>query len=377
MTDRANSGDVATTPGTPGADGSPMPARPTLAQVAKRAGVSASTASLAFSGAGPVSEDTRERVLAAARELEYGGPDPRARSLRTGRSGIIAVVMEERIRDAFTDPMAIAMVDGLADEIGAAGYSLLLLTDSPDRDAGGLRDAPMDAAILFGCSTDLDPAVTVLGQRHVPLVGVETVARDGMSFVNSNDRDAVAESARLLRDLGHRRVGVITLPMDRERSRGPLTAERLAASQAYTGIERLAGVRGVFPEAPAVTASGSLIDEGMLAAATLLDAHPEITAIVAQSDLLAIGAIQAAEERGLTVPADLSVVGFDGARVDGLTTRVLTTLVQPIADKGRAAARLALAALGTDGAAADRTPGSREFTSVLRVGDTTGPASTR
>lgn len=284
MTDAANDATAAAAP-------SGAAARPTLAQVAKRAGVSASTASLAFSGAGPVSDDTRERVLAAARELDYGGPDPRARSLRTGRSGIIAVVMEERIRDAFTDPMAIAMVDGLADEIGAAGYSLLLLTDSPDRDAGGLRDAPMDAAILFGCSTDLDPAVTVLGQRHVPLVGVETSARDGMRLVNSNDREAVAESARLLVELGHRRVGVITLPMNRERSRGPLTPERLAASQAYTGTERLAGVRAVFADAPAVTASGSLIDEGMLAAASLLDTHPDITAIVAQSDLLAIGAL--------------------------------------------------------------------------------------
>jgi DNA-binding LacI/PurR family transcriptional regulator len=361
MTDRAK------TP--PAAAAGSVTARPTLAHVAKRAGVSASTASLAFSGAGPVSDGTRQRVLAAARDLDYGGPDPRARSLRTGRSGIIAVVMEERIRDGFTDPMVIAMLDGIADEIGAAGYSLLLLTDSPDREAGGLRDAPMDAAILFGCSTDLDPAVAVLGQRHVPLVGVETIPRDGVRLVNSNDREAVAASARLLADLGHTRVGIITLPLDRARTRGPLTAERLVASDAYTGLQRLTGARAVFPDAPAVIASGSLIDEGMLAAGSLLDAHPDITAIMAQSDLLAIGAIQAAEERGLAVPADLSVVGFDGARVDGLTTRTLTTLVQPIAEKGRAAARLALTALGSEGDVRELV-----FTSILRIGDTTGPA---
>lgn len=363
MTDAANS--------TSAPSGAPASAsRPTLAQVAKRAGVSASTASLAFSGAGPVSDETKERVLTAARELDYGGPDPRARSLRTGRSGIIAVVMEERIRDGFTDPMAIAMLDGIADEIGAAGYSMLLLTDSPDREVGGLRDAPMDAAILFGCSTDLDPAVTVLGQRHVPLVGVETTARDGMRLVNSDDRATVEASARHLAELGHQRVGLITLPLDRARTRGPLTDDRLAASYAYTGLERLAGARAVFPDAPAMVASGSLIDEGMHAAVALLDQHPEITAIMAQSDLLAIGAIQAAEERGLSVPGELSVVGFDGARVDGLTTRTLTTVVQPIAEKGRAAARLALGALADASEAELR---DRVFASALRIGDTTGP----
>jgi DNA-binding LacI/PurR family transcriptional regulator len=93
--------------------------RPTLAAVAARAGVSASTASLAFSGTGPVSDATRERVLAAARELGYGGPDPRARSLRRGRSGIVGVVSEERVRDAFHDPIKIAMLDGLSQELGA------------------------------------------------------------------------------------------------------------------------------------------------------------------------------------------------------------------------------------------------------------------
>ena len=97
------------TPANPSGDG----ARATLAQVAARAGVSPSTASLAFSGAGPVADETRERVLAAARELDYGGPDPRARSLRTGRSGIIAVVMEDRIRVAFRDPMVVTLLDGI------------------------------------------------------------------------------------------------------------------------------------------------------------------------------------------------------------------------------------------------------------------------
>lgn len=341
--------------------------RPTLAAVAARAGVSASTASLAFSGAGPVADETRERVLAAARELNYGGPDPRARSLRTGRSGIVAVVIEDRIRDAFRDPMMVALLDGIADELGTAGCSLLLLTDSDDHTVGGLRDAPMDAALLLGCSTDLDPAIAVLTQRQVPLIGVEAPERAGMHRVDLDNRAATRAGAEHLRALGHRRVGIVTLPMDRAHTRGPLTPEWEASSEAHTGLERLRGARDVYPDAPAEVAAASLIDEGHRAALALLRRHPELTAIVAQSDLLALGAIQAADELGLVVPDDLSVLGFDGARIDGLSIHRLTTLVQPIVEKGRAAARMALAALAGEPVA------DAAFTSELRPGTTTAP----
>ena len=341
--------------------------RATLAQVAARAGVSASTASLAFSGAGPVADETRERVLAAARELDYGGPDPRARSLRTGRSGIIAVVMEDRIRVAFRDPMVVTLLDGIADEIGNAGYSLLLLTDSLERAEGGLRDAPMDAALLLGCSTDLDPAVRVLSQRQVPLIGVEAEPRQGLPMVDIDNRAGMRRLAEHLAELGHERVAVITLPMDRDHTRGPLTQVWQDSSVAYTGLERLSGVRDVFPNAPAEVAAGSLIEEGLIAARALLDAEPGLTAIVGQSDLLALGAIQAVEERGLRVPEDISVAGFDGARIDGLSRHRLTTVVQPSVEKGRAAARLALAAL------AGEPVENVAFTTELRIGDTTAP----
>src|SRR4051812_6796395 len=93
----------------PGAD----TPRPNLAAVAALAGVSASTASLAFSGAGPVSDATKAKVLAAAAQLNYAGPDPRAQSLRRGRSGIVGVVMEDHLSEAFRDPMNIAMLGGI------------------------------------------------------------------------------------------------------------------------------------------------------------------------------------------------------------------------------------------------------------------------
>ena len=145
--------------------------RPTLAEVAALAGVSVSTASLAFSGSGPVSGSTRDRVLAAAEELHYAGPDPRGRSLRQGRSGIIGVVMEERILSAFRDPIAIAILDGIAQETTADGRGLLLLADV-GQSAVAMESASMDGVILLGCSSRISRSIEIQRRRAIPAVAL-------------------------------------------------------------------------------------------------------------------------------------------------------------------------------------------------------------
>ncbi len=346
--------------------------RPTLAAVAARAGVSVSTASLVFSGRGPVSDATRERVLSAAAELDYGGPDPTARSLRRGRSGVIGVVTEDSLADAFRDPMNLALLDGIGEGLGDERLGLLVIPRVSDPGID-LAAAPVDAAILLGCSTDVAPSVAALRQRRVPVVAIEAVPMQDVVAIDLDNRDASRRGAEHVRSLGHRRVAVITLPLDAARTRGEVTAERLAASAAHTSLERLAGVREVLPEAPALSASGSTVDEGARIARELLDvpARERPTAIIAQSDLLAVGVIRAAEQLGLDVPGDVSVLGFDGVRLEGATAHVLTTLVQPAVEKGRAAAAAVLAELaGTGGRAV-------LLRSELRVGTTTGPPPAR
>jgi len=337
--------------------------RPNLAAVAALAGVSPSTASLAFSGAGPVSDATRAKVLAAAAALDYAGPDPRAQSLRRGRSGIVGVVIEDRLSDAFRDPMNIAMLDGIADVTGTAGLGLLLLTDT-----GGAADiavAPMDAVVLIGCSTRLDQSVVTLRQRGIPIVAIEAAHMTGVVPIDLDNRDATRLGAEHLRDLGHERVAIVSLPLGPEHGRGALTAEWEAASSAFTATERIRGARDVYPDAQGFVAAGSLVEEGEIAGRALLSGSERPTAVIAQSDLLAVGVIRAARSLGIAVPHDLSVLGFDGARVDGFD---LTTLVQPAVDKGRAAGRAILASLAGE----PDLPAS--FASVLRIGATTGPA---
>ena len=146
-----------------------------------------------------------------------------------------------------------------------------------------------------------------------------------------------------------------------------MTDERLATATVAVTIERLAGARDVFPDAAAVSAAASSIDEGLRAARVLLAASPRPTAIIAQSDLLAAGVIRAAEEAGLRVPEDLSVTGFDGIQVDGLAPYELTTLVQPAVEKGRAAGEAVARMLAGEDVETIR------FTCVFRAGNTSGP----
>jgi DNA-binding LacI/PurR family transcriptional regulator len=336
--------------------------KPNLAAVAALAGVSRSTASLAFSGAGPVAESTRARVLAAAEHLNYGGPDPRAQSLRRGRSGIIGVVMEERIREAFSDPINIAMLDGLADEIGASGAGLLLLTETG---AGqlGMASAPIDAVVLIGCSTRLDESVAVLRQRGMPIVAIEAPPMAGVLAIDLENRAGSESAARQLERLGHNRIAVVALPLEQSHEAGILPPDWRQVSTSDVALQRLLGVADVYDDFAGYVASTSSIEAGTEAGLELLREGPlRPTAVVAQSDLLAMGVIRAAEQLGLAVPGDLSVIGFDGARID--SGYDLTTMVQPATQKGRAAGR------AVNDMLAGRPPEQVTFTTVFHPGAT-------
>ncbi len=343
--------------------------KPTLAAVAARARVSVSTASLAFSGAGPVADATRDRVLAAARELGYTGPDPMARSLRRGRSGIVGAIVGERLLYAFRDPVAVGLMDGLAGEISTLGSGLLLLPGAADQPGPSLEQVarlPLDAVVFATCGGDDDPLLDHFLGRGVPVVAVDGPDRPDVSLLGIEDHAGTRALARHLTDLGHRDVAVVTLPLRLDGRRGPVSADR-RASVAFTDSRvRLAAVEEVFGTVPAVEAAANAIEEGRTAGHTVLSgARP--TAIVAQSDLLAVGVIQAVEATGLSVPGDISVVGFDGIDTPWLGPQVLTTAVQPIVQKGRLAGRMVTEVLR------GRRPDDVVLPVHVRIGSTTGP----
>ena len=341
--------------------------RATISDVAREAAVSPSTASVVFSGKTPVSDATRQRVLDAAASLGYTGPDPRAASLRRGRSGIVGVVVGSSLNHLFLDPVQRLMMDGLAEAVAPFGAGLLLLRSSPEiENAPTLLTVPVDAAVLIGCDAPLRASLETAHLRGLPIVVIEGDAGDDVPRILLDNREAQRTAAAHLRGLGHTDVAIVTLRTSAAVAGGWIEPD--AEITIDVTRERLDGARDVYPDAPALATAGSSIDQGVFAGRVLFaDPERRPTAVIAQSDLLAAGVIRAAEEAGLRVPEDVSVTGFDGVPVDGLSPYELTTLVQAPTDKGRAAGAAVAAML--DG----RAPASVLFTCTFREGNTTGP----
>ncbi len=324
------------------AAGRPRARRPTLRDVATLAGVSTSTASLAFSGNGPVAPETAERVRAAAARLSYAGPDPLASSLRHGRVGTVAVIVEGRLMTAFRDPYAISVLDGLAQELDDAGMGMLLIAEPPDDPEGAVSQLgrhAVDAAAFPLCSRSDTPLVGHLRGRGIPIVSAGSPAAPDIVMITTDDAAAIVRAAEHLRGLGHVRVGHLTMPLGARATTTLHSAagvgEALATARYPDAARRLAGFVTAFGSgAPVAEAAEADVPSGQAAAGLLLDLPERPTAVIAQSDLLAVGVIRAAEERGLRVPVDLSVTGFDGVDLPWLGRR-LTTLVQPGEVKGR------------------------------------------
>jgi DNA-binding LacI/PurR family transcriptional regulator len=305
-----------------------------LRDVAARAGVSLGSASQALGRPELVSDAVRERVLAAAKALGYAGPDPAARSLRLGRAGALGLIFSERLRYQFTDPAAPAFLVGLARGMEDSHLGLLLIPDSRFRDAAAstVRGAAVDGFVIYSAVRN-DPRVEAALARRLPAVTVDQPRDAPTPFVGIDDRAAARTAAEHLRELGHERVAVLSFvsALDAEgRLALDLSAERLAGYKDGLGSawdER--AVRTCRPNAP---------EPARLAALELLRSERPPTAILAMSDVLALGALQAAAELGIAVPAELSLVGFDDSPAAVLATPALTTLAQPHEEKGRLAA---------------------------------------
>lgn len=321
-------------------------ARVTLQTIADAVGVSRTTVSNAFSRPDQLAAGLREQILAKAEELGYPGPNPAARMLRRGEAKVIGVLFTETLSYAFADPYAVGFLQGLAGVLEEAGTGLLLVA-WPSQGAADdvVRDAVVDGFCVFSLPDD-HPTMRGVLRRRLPVVIVDEPYIPGVPFIGVDSRAAGRKAAGHLLSLGHRRIGVIAAwPADgtSERRSGVDVLE-----QHTLGFNRglLYGYRDAFAAAGLDWGQVPLYrvpntrEAGHGAGHGLLDLDLRPTAILATSDQLALGAIEAAAVRGLRIPRDLSIVGFDDlptAQEIGLTT-----IRQPMIDKGRAAARLLL-----------------------------------
>jgi LacI family transcriptional regulator len=296
---------------------------PTIADVARRARVSTATVSRVLAGHGRARQETRERVLAAARDLGYR-PSGVARSLRQRATRTLGLIVTD-IENPFFPQLVRAVEDAAHD----LGYAILLCNaaDDPERESEYLDllvDRWVDGVVI---------AASSLGGRHrawladapLPIVLVNSPVQDiGLSTISSDNHAGGWLAARHLAELGHRRIGLIGAP-----------------HRNVDGPARLAGARhalraaGIEDRVIHVAADDAGVAGGQRAAAEILAGDTGVTGLVAYNDLMAIGAMRAVRASGRQVPDDVSVTGFDDVDLAAFVDPPLTTIAQSTSEMGR------------------------------------------
>jgi DNA-binding LacI/PurR family transcriptional regulator len=309
-------------------------ARVTLQTIADRVGVSRMTVSNAFSRPDQLSEGLRAKVLAAAEELGYVGPDPAARVLARGRAGAVGILMTDSLAHAFTDEVATRFLGAVANELVPAGLAMTLLTSSTKDDTVPARDVPMDGALVYSCGFD-SAALDWLKRRGLPLVLVDQTPLPGITSVNVDDRGGARAAAQHVVDLGHRRVAIVG--SDHSDDQAHLPAPESGALHVSRGR-----MRGWTDALDAAGIEPVVVRESVR---EVLSGPDRPTAVLCFSDVMAYQVVRTAEELGLRVPQDLSVVGFDDSPLARRMRPALTTVRQDVQAKGSTAAAALMATI--------------------------------
>ncbi|GIE97927.1 LacI family DNA-binding transcriptional regulator [Paractinoplanes rishiriensis] len=314
--------------------------KPTSSDVAAAAGVSRSAVSFAFNNPQRISAATRERILAAAAALGYT-PNTLARMLQAGTTTSIGVLLPQRLAQVMENPYYARFLMGVGQICDQEGYTLLLTPPLGDSVLKAIPYAAVDGFIVCGLETE-GAEVVELERRGIPYVLVDSDRFENAASVEVDDRGGAHDVARYLLELGHRRIALLSIgpgPDVATRGyRGPL-------GRRLTGIAEALATAGLAMSDVALAEVPVSRYEGYRATKQLMSAAERPTAILALSDVLAYGAVDALGELGLDVPGDVSVTGFDDLAESAWFRPRLTTVRQPIVTKGRSAASFLISAV--------------------------------
>ena len=304
---------------------------PTISQVAKEAGISVATVSRVINQKGAVTPETARKVQQAIERLGYQ-PNVWGRNLRRGESRVVLVMVPN-----VTNPYYAPIIAGTEDTLSAAGYSIVLCITNMDRNrrehyADFMRNRRADGAILMDVAMD-DRDMVQLAEEYPLVQCCEYCDRKDISHVSIDNFSAAREAVSRLAALGHTRIGYIG-------AKNNFISTALRHQGYHSALEELSiGLRPDYEESAGRDYSFST---GVEAAGRLLDRVERPTALFCVSDVLALGAVQAARERGLRIPEDLSIVGFDDVEYASMFQPRLTTIRQPCYRMGAVAASLLL-----------------------------------
>lgn len=317
----------------------------TMKTLAQQLGVSVTTVSNAYSKPDRLSDELRAQILTRAKELGYCGPSAAGRALRSGKTGICGFLFGAPLSAAFSDPYSVLFLAGLGEALESYDSSVLLLRANHGDDELLVR-APVDA-VVSGSPIAAHPGLQRLAGRGVRVVG--TMQSDDADWVAIDDREAGRLIGRHLARLGHRRVTVLVpgeqagpAPSETELSPDGLLPAGFPGLRCGFAEARILGLRETLPGAviTVVGAGHNGKQSGRAAGAYVLDDQLRPSAIVALSDVLALGAWEAVQQRGLTPGKEVSIAGFDDLPDAAFVG--ITSVHQPITEKGRIAGHLAM-----------------------------------
>ncbi|MEP9402179.1 LacI family DNA-binding transcriptional regulator [Sphingomonas sp. VNH70] len=324
--------------------------RATLKSIASDLGVTHTSVSNAYNNPSKVSQALRDRIFAHARAVQYEGPNPAARSLRTGRCGAIGILFNDQLSYAFTDAHDIAFLRGVSSVCEEEGANIVLI---PLKDKHPERLDTLTAIVdgyILNAPYKSNPTIRKTLARGLPTVVVDFDAPD-LPSVLTDDRTMMRTIVTHLLDLGHRHIAIVTFPW--AEGHGEIFAlDRDFPDENYVVHQRILGCRDAFAAAGVpldtvlVCETPNGEDGGQRAVDRLLRRQHDLTALVCFSDRLAHGAVARCEALGLSVPRRMSVTGFDGIDPPGRPPQGLrlTTIRQNAFEKGRKAAETLLSA---------------------------------
>ena len=345
-----------------------------LSDVAKAAGVSQGTVSNVFNHPELVRDEVRERVRKIALDLGYKGPDPKGRLLRAGKVNAIGVATTQPLSYFFNDPYARALMGEISKACDASGSGISLIsTKNEELLSWNIGSALVDGLILF-CLSGTETLIARARERGLPAIALAFGTSDqALPAIDVDNVEGGRKAAAHLADLGHTRFAILAIEFTdggagrRTRAEIDAATHLTSRDRAHGSLEVLAA-RGIDASSVPVYETCEDIESVHSALSALFAGADTPTALITHSDLIAMIAMDWLAARGLSVPGDVSIIGFDGVPEAALTQPPLTTIAQPIAEIGRRA----VSAITGDAA---QTPPMRDLldTELIVRGSTAPP----
>ncbi|WP_413283601.1 LacI family DNA-binding transcriptional regulator [Vibrio sp. MA40-2] len=319
--------------------------KPTLKTVAEKLGVSTATVSNAFNRPDQLSSALRDKILFQCNELGYTGPSLTARSLRTGKTGVIGVLLADNLVFNFTDPVATQFLAGIAQTLDTQHANMLLLPSKAENYQNTQVETIPDCFIVYGKPVDKS-IIERLERQGKPLIAVDFTLQNAPSIGINNHSAAYEIATHTLQKSQHKAL-ILGLRLEPSSSLTLANFDNLYSEKESISRCRFEGYKKALSEVGHQLTTKDvwqIHDLNSEALNTLLrgalTASDPVDVLLCMSDRIALSALQVAKELNISVPNQLKIVGFDGipdSEINGLTT-----IAQPLVEKGRVAAQMAL-----------------------------------